>query len=55
MVHFNDIKVGDIVEIVSGMNIPCDGIMLNGSGVKANESAMTGESDEMSKDNLDEC
>ena len=37
------------------MNIPVDGIVLHGSGVTISEAAMTGESDELKKDNLDNC
>jgi len=37
------------------MNIPVDGIVLRGSGVQCNEAAMTGESDELKKDNMDNC
>ena len=44
VVNFNDIKVGDLVEIKVGMAIPCDGVMVRGTGVTTDESAMTGES-----------
>lgn len=44
--------MGDIVKIKAGMNIPVDGILLNGSGVTVSEAAMTGESDELKKDNV---
>lgn len=37
------------------MNIPVDGIIIRSSGVQANESAMTGESDELKKDSLENC
>jgi magnesium-transporting ATPase (P-type) len=37
------------------MNIPVDGILVKGSGVQANESAMTGEPDELKKETLDVC
>jgi P-type E1-E2 ATPase len=47
--------VGDIVKIKAGMNIPVDGIIVKSSGVVVNESAMTGESDELKKENLDIC
>jgi len=35
------------------MNIPVDGVVLDGAGVSVNESAMTGESDELKKDNME--
>lgn len=37
------------------MNIPVDGIIIHGSGVSVNESAMTGESDELKKESLENC
>jgi len=37
------------------MNIPVDGVIINSSGVSVNESAMTGESDELKKESLDFC
>jgi P-type E1-E2 ATPase len=48
--------VGDLVKIKSGMNVPVDGIVLKGaSGVSCNESAMTGEPDELKKESLEVC
>ena len=37
------------------MNIPVDGIALDCNGVTCNESAMTGESDELKKETLENC
>ena len=37
------------------MNIPVDGIVLEGSGVMADESAMTGESDHLQKESFEKC
>ena len=37
------------------MNVPVDGIALECMGVTCNESAMTGESDELKKDSLENC
>ena len=37
------------------MNIPVDGVVLHSSGVMTNEAAMTGESDELKKDTLENC
>ena len=37
------------------MNLPIDGIALECNGVTCNESAMTGESDELKKDTLVNC
>jgi P-type E1-E2 ATPase len=46
-INFSDIKVGDIIQIKPGMNIPCDSILVSGTGVQTDESAMTGESIEL--------
>jgi len=43
------------VKIKAGMNIPVDGIIIQSSGVQANESAMTGEPDELKKEALEIC
>jgi P-type E1-E2 ATPase len=53
--HRNDIVVGDIVMIDSGINVPVDGIVLESIGVKLDESAMTGESDHFPKEPLEKC
>jgi magnesium-transporting ATPase (P-type) len=55
VVHRNNIKVGDIIKIESGMNIPVDGICIVGIGIMSDESAMTGESDHCSKESVDIC
>ncbi len=47
VINVNDIKVGDLVEIEPGMSIPTDAVLVNGSGVTTDESAMTGESIEL--------
>lgn len=54
-INFGDIKVGDLIQIKPGMNIPCDSILVNGTGVQTDESAMTGESIELKKENLQMC
>jgi P-type E1-E2 ATPase len=54
-VHHNDIHVGDIIKIKAGMNIPVDGVVVKGSGIMTNESAMTGEPNELPKDTLEGC
>jgi P-type E1-E2 ATPase len=47
--------VGDICKIRAGMNIPVDGVVIRASGIQANEAAMTGESDELKKDTMENC
>jgi len=41
--------VGDIVVMKTGDGIPADGIILEGQGAKSNESALTGEPDDLTK------
>jgi magnesium-transporting ATPase (P-type) len=53
--HRNYIKVGDIVKIQNGMNIPVDGVVISGIGVMSDESAMTGESDHLPKESMAKC
>lgn len=53
--HRNFIKVGDIVKVENGMNIPIDGVVLEGVGIMSDESAMTGESDHLQKEKLEKC
>jgi len=50
-----EIVVGDIVKIEYGMSIPVDGIVISGNQVSADESAMTGESEEIRKAPFAEC
>lgn len=48
--------MGDVVKITAGMDVPVDGIVLKGSsGIEANESAMTGESDDLKKEDYETC
>jgi Ca2+ transporting ATPase len=53
-IHKDNIKVGDIIKINDGMDIPVDGILVRGS-CSADESAMTGESIHVQKDYLEKC
>ncbi|CAK74066.1 unnamed protein product (macronuclear) [Paramecium tetraurelia] len=50
-----DIVVGDVLLFQLGDIFNVDGLYLSGSEVKIDESAMTGESDEMLKASLDVC
>lgn len=54
-VHIGDIIVGDLVAIKAGMDVPVDGVIVKASGVLSNESAMTGESDELKKEAIASC
>ena len=53
--HKENIKVGDIIKIVNGMDIPVDGICIEANGVLADESALTGESDHLAKESVPKC
>jgi Ca2+ transporting ATPase len=44
-----DLMVGDIVEIETGEIVSVDGVLLQGNGVSADESSITGESDLVKK------
>ena len=44
-----------MIKIKAGMNIPVDGILIQGSGVTVSEAAMTGESDELKKEVMEQC
>ena len=45
-----DIVVGDVIHIESGSRLPADGVVLRSQGLKTNESALTGESNDIAKD-----
>ena len=47
--------MGDMIKVKAGMNIPVDGVLIKGSGVHSDESAITGESVEIKKEPLDQC
>ena len=40
-----DVMVGDVLHLESGDSIPADGILINGHGIRCDESSATGESD----------
>jgi Ca2+ transporting ATPase len=50
-----DVLVGDLVTIEAGMEVPCDGILVNGSALQLDESAVTGETKKMVKKSIDDC
>jgi len=49
-----DILVGDVVKLEPGDMIPVDGILIEGHGIKCDESSATGESDLLKKTAADE-
>jgi P-type E1-E2 ATPase len=50
--EISELVVGDIIKIEQGMKIPADCILLEGIDVSCDESAMTGEPDQMEKSNV---
>lgn len=46
---------GDVVKLTEGMEIPADGIVLHAADLTTDESAMTGETDPIKKNNLKTC
>lgn len=46
------VVVGDVVELVEGMEIPADGLLLQASEITIDESPMTGETDPVKKNEL---
>lgn len=51
----DDVVVGDLVQIRSGMEIAGDGICLSSYGVLTDEAAMTGETEKMAKEPISTC
>ena len=54
-IHQSEVHVGEIIQIVEGMEIPADGFVLEAAELTADESAMTGEGDPIRKDTLSEA
>lgn len=48
-IEAEEILVGDVLSLSPGNLIPCDGFLIDNTTIKVNESALTGESDEMVK------
>eukprot|EP00596_Hydrurales_sp_CCMP1899_P000185 CAMPEP_0119037592 /NCGR_PEP_ID=MMETSP1177-20130426/6038_1 /TAXON_ID=2985 /ORGANISM="Ochromonas sp, Strain CCMP1899" /LENGTH=1002 /DNA_ID=CAMNT_0006999077 /DNA_START=43 /DNA_END=3048 /DNA_ORIENTATION=- len=48
-INVHDLVVGDIVRLNAGDKVPSDGLLVDGSDVTCNESALTGESDDKEK------
>ncbi len=51
----DDILVGDLMKINYGEILPADMLMIEGNGIKIDESALTGESNAMSKKPYEKC
>jgi len=48
-VSIRDVVVGDVVKLDTGDAIPCDGVLINAASLKTNESALTGEQEDIRK------
>ena len=51
----DDILVGDLIKINYGEILPADILMVEGNGIKIDESSLTGESDAMNKNPYEKC
>ena len=49
VISIYDVMVGDVLHLESGDSIPADGILIQGHGIRCDESSATGESDAMKK------
>jgi len=50
-----ELVVGDVVKLSAGDKVPADAILIHGSRLKTNESAMTGEPIDIDKDEKRDC
>jgi len=53
--QINDILVGDIVQLTTGLVLPCDGVLIRSDNLEMDESAMTGENDSIHKASVSAC
>ena len=51
----DDILVGDVIHIMVGDIMPADLLLIEGNGIKMDESSLTGESDTMKKEPYQKC
>ena len=51
----DDILVGDLINIMIGDILPADLLLIEGNGIKLDESSLTGESEHLKKENYDKC
>ncbi len=51
----DDILVGDLINIVIGDILPADLLLIEGNGIKLDESSLTGESEYLKKETFEKC
>ena len=51
----DDILVGDLINIMVGDILPADLLLIEGNGIKLDESSLTGESENLKKENYYKC
>ena len=51
----DDILVGDLINIMIGDILPADLLLIEGNGIKIDESSLTGESEALKKEKYDKC
>ena len=51
----DDILVGDLINIMVGDILPADLLLIEGSGLRLDESSLTGESEPLKKENYEKC
>lgn len=49
LISVYDVMVGDVLHLESGDSVPADGILIDGHGIRCDESSATGESDAIKK------
>lgn len=49
LISVYDVMVGDVLHLESGDSVPADGVLIDGHGIRCDESSATGESDAMKK------
>lgn len=54
-IHQKRLLAGDIMVVREGMQLPADGLVVKNSELTTDESAMTGETDPLKKETIEEC
>lgn len=54
-INIDQVVVGDVIKISTGMEIIGDGVLVEGDFVSVDESSITGETTAMAKENISRC